>query len=105
MKYLILLFLSQNVMADNWFCRTQHAKRDGNIWTVCGQGVGLLSPEMAKQDAVRMAQLNFESLCRMSSDCKNHEISVNPKRMECVNESAQLTRCYQEVEITVLDKK
>lgn len=105
MKYLILLFLSQIAQADDWFCKTQHAKKEGNIYWVCGTGMGLqFSPETGRFSAFSDAQRNFEALCNSSNDCKGHKININPKRTECVPDpNSYIETCYQMVEVTVLN--
>lgn len=106
MKYLILFFLSQTAGADEWFCKSQHAKRDGNVFSVCGVSIGWAAvPEDARWHAYNDAQMNFESICNLSSDCKDHKITVNPKRTDCYpNPSpSKLETCYQLIEVTVLN--
>lgn len=105
MKYVILILLSQIANADDWFCKTQHAKRSGNVLSICGVGMGWASvPEQGRWEAFKDAKLNFESICRMSSDCLNHRISVEPKRTECEQKKGSgLETCYQLLEITILE--
>lgn len=104
MKYVILMLLSQIAGADEWFCRSQHAQRTGNIVQICGVGIGWANvPAQGRWEAFKDAQLNFESLCQISADCRNHKISVEPKRTDCVQKKgSHLETCYQLLEITIL---
>lgn len=107
MKYLTLLLLSligQIAQADDWFCRSQLAKRSGNVYSVCGVGLGYKYTDAARYAAYHSAQLNFESICLDSADCRHRKVSVEPLRTECVSLSSNYERCYQMIEVTVLEK-
>lgn len=104
MKYLfagLLLLLSVSVRADDWFCKTQSAKKDGNVMSVCGIGVGFYSEEAARRQSMKMAMGRFQELCHMSADCADlKDISGEPKRLDC-STNGHLTTCYQLIEFTL----
>lgn len=105
MKYLFWTFLAWTMSianADDWFCKSQTAKRNGNVLSVCGIGLGMMSEEAARGQAMRMAKLTFQDICYMDDDCKNRlHISAEPKRTECVQTSQYLITCYQLLEFTI----
>lgn len=84
MKTLILLLFSQSVMAsDPWICTEVSSQRRGNdTIVVCGVGWGS-DESHANQVAFRQSQNDFYQFCDGSEDCKDHHVSIEPKRSEC----------------------
>lgn len=103
MKYVILLLLSQSVMADDWFCKSQTAKKVGNTMYVCGTGFGLHSEAAARYQALRLAQMTFQQLCRNSADCRDLlKISAEPMRADCSTTNNGLSyKCHQLIVYTL----
>lgn len=106
MKYLfagLLLLLSVSVRADDWFCKTQTMAKQGNVYYVCGVGLGSHTlPQEGRWEAYHDAQRNFESICDKSAECRDHQINVEPKRTDCEVMNQVIDKCYQMIQVTVL---
>ncbi len=95
MKYLILilLFSIQTQAKEQWFCTDDQATREGNSYAICGVGTDMYEGD-ARQEAMKKAKREFQEMCRMSSDCKKHSISVMPKRSTCFQQAGMFT-CHR----------
>jgi hypothetical protein len=84
MTYLLLILTLPLVKAEtpNWYCKEVASERSGNIIHSCGIGTGQDENE-ARSTAFDNAKTEFKKICNLSSDCKNHMISVNPERTTC----------------------
>lgn len=90
-------------MADDWFCKSQAMSRSGNVFYVCGVGLGSHDlPQQGRWEAYHDAQRNFETICDRSDDCKNKKITVEPKRTDCEVVDTVIDKCYQLLQITIL---
>lgn len=85
MRYVfgILMLMSLNAFAGDWFCEETASERHGNTIKVCGMGVGLLEGT-ARYYALKAARSEFETLCHLSTDCREAKrIIVDPARTSC----------------------
>lgn len=79
----ILMLISTSAFAGDWICEEESSQRRGNILITCGIGTGYLE-DTARYYAFKNAKYEFESLCRMSSDCQGaQKIIVSPGRTTC----------------------
>ncbi len=101
MKYIILIFLSQYVAADEWYCTEDAAKRDGNVISTCGIGESMSDEGYARKRALNNAIEEFNTICDLSSDCAGRKINVEPKRTSCSKDSRGMIKCYRMIEVTV----
>ncbi len=67
---------------DQWFCTDDQAQRSGNTFSICGVGTASVEGE-ARTAALHNAIHEFQVMCDLSSDCKGHKVSVEPKRSTC----------------------
>ena len=105
----VLLQQGAPALAEGWFCTDESSKRDGNLWTVCGIGEDQ-KESAARSEALENGIQEFKDLCRLSSDCKGHEFTVQPGRTECRPLSEAVPgqgpiRCVRAVAFTVGEKK
>lgn len=102
MKTIIImtLFCSQHIMADQWFCSEESGRREGNVMYACGVGESM-SEGYSRERALSAAINEFKTICEMSSDCKDREISVEPKRLECQHDKSGIIRCYRLIVVTI----
>lgn len=77
---------------QDWFCTDDQAMKTGSTYVICG--VGTYSTEGdARRIALENAVNEFKTICDLSSDCKGHKVSIEPKRSSCYNgTSADKTR-------------
>lgn len=104
MKLLIILaLLSQYVMADEWFCVEESGKRDGNTILACGIGDSLGDEGASRRRALDAAIQEFKTICELSSDCRGHEIIVEPKRTACGRDQKmpEIVKCYRLIQVTI----
>lgn len=99
--FVLLLLSNQAFAADQWFCTEESGRRIGKTMQACGVGDGTSESE-ARKKALENAIEEFQSLCKISSDCKGRSTSVEPKRLTC----AQYTdyhywKCYRLIEVTL----
>lgn len=81
---LVLILMTSRAFSteDHWFCTDDNSFKQGNLYAVCG--VGTFSTEGdARVKALDSAMNEFNVLCKMSSDCRNHRFNVEPKRSTC----------------------
>lgn len=97
MMVLIFLSLFDTAFADNWFCSSQGSSLNGSVMTVCGVGYGR-SETFARDEALRNAVHEFETLCRLSSDCRTRETRVVPGRLTC-DQRNDTWKCYRALAI------
>jgi hypothetical protein len=101
MKTLILLFLSLNAYADQWFCTDEASSRSNNIIKSCGIGQAA-TEESARAKAFENARLEFRQVCNSSSDCIGRFIYSKPLRTECSQDSDGY-KCYRMVQFRIGD--
>lgn len=81
----LIVSLNSNAASEekqDWFCTDDQAMKTGNTYVICG--VGTYSTEGdARTKALDNAMNEFMVICELSSDCKGHKISVEPKRSSC----------------------
>lgn len=103
---ILLLFVSQFATAgETWFCTEDSSKRNDNVFSICGVGDSLNDEGAARKKALDNAIAEFETICEMSSDCRRHKMTVEPKRTSCGIDKMGLTKCYRLIEITVVKQK
>ena len=81
----LIVSLNSNAASEekqDWFCTDDQAMKTGNTYVICG--VGTYSTEGdARRISLENAVNEFKTICELSSDCKGHKISVEPKRSSC----------------------
>lgn len=100
MKYMVMagLLLSQIASADDWICKEESSMVKGNTIKACGVGTDKDENE-ARTQAFNNAKAEFDRVCNASDNCKDHEVTVEPKRTTCDSDNGQ-TKCYRMVEFT-----
>ena len=83
MKTLILLFLSLNAYADQWFCTDEALMRSGDTVKACGIGEDAKESK-ARAKAYEAARVDFNEYCYNAGDCWGHYLAVEPLRTECI---------------------
>jgi hypothetical protein len=101
MKTLILLIMiiSSNARADQWFCTDESSEKTGNIVKVCGLGEDR-EEGPARIKAFQNAWAEFYNLCKSSTNCVNHEFNSKPLRTEC-RETERGYKCYRMIEFDI----
>lgn len=84
------LLLVDLATADEWLCKREASQMEGDAVKACGIGYGINEAE-ARRRAFYAAQLEFWRLCHISSNCKGHDVSVEPGRLECVERALPAT--------------
>lgn len=93
MKYVICLLMSFNAFADDWFCKHEAGKREGDLIWACG--IGESSDEGdARHKALKDAQREFQEICEMSHDCTGRKLNVDPQRTTCDPFNGHV-KCYR----------
>ncbi len=77
------LFSNSVKADDNWFCTEAASIRRGSVYDVCGIGESEKSEAEARSQAFENAKKEFEQICSSSDDCKDHPVTVDPKRTQC----------------------
>lgn len=102
MKTALLLLLVSNVaFSDDWICRHEAGKREGNTILACGIGIGM-DEGTARHAALNDAKREFQSICEMSVDCREKDVTVDPQRTECGLNKRGVMQCYRLLVITLL---
>lgn len=84
---------------DAWLCTEASSQRRDNNFISCG--IGEASEEStARAKALQNAQVEFKSLCDLSTDCKGHVMTVWPERTSCTHNSDGYV-CHRMVRFTV----
>ena len=99
MRTLILLFMSINAYADQWFCTDESSTRSNDIIKSCGIGEDK-EEGTARLKAFTNARAEFKQICRASSDCVQHYVYSTPMRTECRKE-AEAYKCYRMVQFRI----
>lgn len=102
---IISLFMCSNMVhaVDQWRCTDESTTRSGNIWMACGTG-DYMEEGKAREKALENALNEFKQMCEMSSDCKDRDVIVEPKRQTCLSYPYGFGiqwKCYKLVQITV----
>lgn len=84
---------------DNWLCTEEASERRANAIYSCGVGVSVDEGE-ARAKAYDNAEREFNKICEKSFDCKDHRISVEPKRNYC-DAHGDMFRCYRLVVFSI----
>lgn len=104
MKYLVLILMSVSAHAEDWICKTQSSFKQGPT-TIMTCGIGKSENVVEARDAARERAISeFRRLCSISSDCRDFDYNVEPKRLECETSQGETT-CYQAIEFEILDTK
>lgn len=89
---------------DQWFCRDESGKRDGNVLWACGVGEST-GEATARAQALENAFNEYHVICAESADCDKNKVTVEPKRLTCTETfGGRLWKCYRLIEI-VFHKK
>lgn len=97
------LFISTVFAAESWLCSTQSSKIVGDHVKACGVGHGI-NEDQARSSAFDSAQIEFKKLCKISSSCRDHKVTVDPKRTTC-DQVGKKWKCYRLLEFTIQDEK
>lgn len=89
----LLLFATTDLRADQWFCTEQASEKNGSEVRACGVGRGN-TEDKARSSAFAGAEAEFNNICRNSSDCINHAVTAEPKRMSCEQNNGKY-KCYR----------
>jgi hypothetical protein len=107
MKNIIVLvvgIVSIHAHADDWICKTQSVIKQSQATIItCGIGEETsesVARDLAREDAVQ----EFRRFCQESSDCREFDYNVEPKRLDC-ERHGQLISCYQALQFNILDVK
>ena len=93
MRYLlIILFFTQIVNADDWFCTQESGKREGTTLWSCGIGDGV-DEGQAREHALSAAFREFHMICDNSADCAGRSVVVNPQRTSCTHDARGFWTC------------
>lgn len=86
-----------------WLCREASSTRTGSTITACGvgQAEGL---DDARNNAREQATAEFNRICVISSDCRNFDYDVFPKRTDC-EESKGIHTCFRAIDFEVSSTK
>lgn len=79
---ILVVLIDRATAKEQWFCTDDQAMRQGNSLLICGVGTNATEGD-ARKGALENALNEFNSMCALSSDCKDHKISVEPKRSTC----------------------
>jgi len=103
-RILVVMFMvvSETSAFADWFCTEEAAERKGNAIYACGVGQDEDEAE-ARHNALATAQIEFQNICGMSSDCQGHEIITEPGRTECVKHGKEL-KCFRLVIFRIGDE-
>lgn len=100
MVFLILsLLVNTSQASENWFCKEESSVRRDNSIEACGTASSV-DYDKAKALAFESAKNEFNRVCRASSDCAGHDISINPKRTSCDQKDGIFT-CYRLLEFVI----
>lgn len=108
MKYLFLVFIlfltNEAYGSENWRCTEEGLTREGSVFVSCGMSEGL-TESFARKQALYHATQQFQDICKIDEECKNHKIYVEPGRTTCEKEDASHWKCYQLVRFSFGKKK
>lgn len=87
----------------NWFCEEGSSQKLGSTIETCGVGTGL-DENQARVNAFENAKLEYSLVCNESSDCKDHKVTVTPKRTSCEKSLHGFT-CWRMLAYEISDEK
>lgn len=67
---------------ESWFCTDDQSMKTGNTYIICGVGTSQTEGG-ARTNALNNSVNEFKTICELSSDCKGKNITVEPKRSSC----------------------
>ena len=94
---ILILSVAHATPKEQWFCLEESGKRDQNVIWSCGVGEAP-SESLARADALREAMKEFKTICEASADCSTQHVTVEPKRMTCL-EMKDRWKCYRLIEV------
>lgn len=104
MKYVLhAIILYSTALNAEWFCREASSRRIGNTIEACGIGFNE-SQQKSKDDARESAINEFERICSKDVVCRDFEVSVNPKRTECIKEKDKF-KCFRAIDFEITSKR
>jgi hypothetical protein len=96
--------VNQIQASDSWLCTEESSQRRDDVISSCG--IGVASDEnQARAKAFDNAKAEFDRICNPSADCKDHEITIEPKRTSCMKTKTGKVKCYRLVAFTVGNAK
>lgn len=101
--FLISTVLSVQTRADDWICKEASSVRSGQLVLSCGVGSDK-DLDHARKISRDNAIEEFEKICLKSSDCKDFDYKVIPKRSDCELKNSKYT-CYRAIEFEILEVK
>ena len=95
------LFSVSNIShaGDQWLCTDESSQIQNGALLACGVGKGKDENE-ARASAFENAKAEFKRICTASDTCKQHEISVEPKRTSCEGKEGSY-KCYRLIVFTI----
>lgn len=95
-----LCFIQSAFAADPiWLCREESSQRQENAIKACGIGTGK-DENAARLNAFDNSKTEFLRICKSSDDCRDHEITIEPKRTSCEQEDGGY-KCYRLIVFTI----
>ncbi len=95
----MLAMFPLHIYAADWLCTEESSQRVENTIQACGIGMSV-NEKTARQEAFISAKQEFSNICDSDFGCKNHAVSVKPRRTSCQVESGIYT-CYRLIEFTI----
>lgn len=100
LRYLPLLLLLSFEAKANWLCRVAASERNGEFINACGVSESVFE-DQARDNALRAAQRELESICNTSPDCNNYEVIIKPLRTDCEKQKDGIYKCYRGIEAEI----
>lgn len=85
--------------SPNFICQEAASQKFEDVVSTCGVGEDRLESE-ARAKALENITREFKALCSLSSDCKNHLITIQPQRNYCKKSNGGFI-CYRLVVFTI----
>jgi hypothetical protein len=89
-----------SAFSADWICREAASVRQGDTILACGIGLGKSEAD-ARIDALKQAKREFEEICRASSDCRGHELTLDPLRNDCESDPKSGYKCYRGIRVAL----
>lgn len=100
---LVLLIFTYEAQA-NWLCRVAASERNGQFINACGIAESVFE-NTAREDALKAAQRELESICNTSPDCNNYEVIIKPLRTDCEKSADGIYKCYRGIEAEITERE
>lgn len=103
LNILLFLLMTSSTLAsakDEWLCTEESSQIQNGTLLACGVGLGKDENE-ARSKAFENARAEFIRVCDASDDCKEHKVTVEPKRTTCERSSKESYKCYRLLAFTI----